>query len=563
MAFDGLFTKAMVSELQPLVSGRITKIHQPNQTEIVVQIRAAGSNHKVLFSIHPSYARIHITSEAIDNPPEPPMFCMLMRKHLEGGFISSITQHEMDRLIVFTIESSDEIGDKVTRELHIEIMGRHSNILLVDPKRNVLLDSLKHVSPSENRHRSLMPGATYVAPPSQHKLAPQDATKSDIESLLASEDSVNSVVATIAGFSKLHAEELVYQLRKSMNKYDTYQQFIASFDHKNPEGYYYQVGAKSIFSSIELSHLQVEPTKFATLGQLLDKIFFAKAERDRVKQQAGDLEKWLTNELAKLRLKSKKLQKERQSAEKLDTYKQKGELLTANIYQLEKGMTEATLLNYYEDDSPEVTIALDPRKTPVENAQAFYSKYNKAKTALIKTEEQLRKTSQDLEYLELIQQQLMHASTEDIREIREELAEEGWLKHRKSKQKKKASLPLPEKFVSTTGTPISVGKNNKQNDYVTFKLAKKSDLWLHTKDIPGSHVVIHHDNPDEETIIEAATLAAYFSKARESSSVPVDYTVIRQVKKPNGSKPGFVIYFEQKTVFVTPDEDVVRKLRKK
>lgn len=563
MAFDGLFTKSMTNELQQLVSGRISKIHQPNSQEIVFHIRAGGKNHRLLISIHPSYSRIQLTNETIENPSEPPMFCMLLRKHLEGGFVSSVTQLGMDRVIILRIEGKNEIGDDMVRELHVEIMGRHSNVILVDPSRTLILDSLKHLSPSVNSYRTILPGQPHIVPPAQDKKDPFNLTEDELLTILNEEDIAKSILQQIAGFSPLHANELAYRLANEKEKpFTVFTTFLNEFIQKNQVNSYFENGNKTFFSSIQLQHLEGEGSHFNTLGELLDKVYFARADRDRVKQQAGDLERWLQNEIDKLKLKMKKLSKEKAQAEKLETFQLYGELLMAHLYQLEKGQTEAQIVNYYDEDGATVTIPLNPRKTPVENAQAFYTRYNKAKTALIKTQQQMDKTKEDIDYLEMLQQQVMQASPNDIEEIREELAEQGWMKARILKKKKKIVKPTPEAFVSSTGLPISVGKNNKQNDYVTFKLSNKSHLWFHTKDIPGSHVVIHDVEPDEASILEAANLAAYYSKARESSSVPVDYTEIRHVKKPNGSKPGFVIYFEQKTVFVTPSEDIVRKLRK-
>ena len=563
MAFDGLFTKAMTHELQQLVSGRISKIHQPNSQEIVMHIRAGGKNSRLLISIHPSYSRIHITNESIDNPSEPPMFCMLLRKHMEGGFISSISQLDMDRVIILRVEGKNEIGDDIVRELHIEIMGRHSNVILVDPVRNLILDSLKHLPPSVNSYRTILPGQPHIAPPKQDKMNPYEVNEESFLSSIDTEDMARNILSSFGGFSPLHAKELTHRMESNNQaKYEVFKHFIEEFNQKNPTGTYMESGNKTVFSSVELSHMEGQKIQYPSLGELLDKVYFARAERDRVKQQAGDLERWLLNEIDKLKLKIKKLGKEKANAEKLDTFQLHGELLMANLYLLEKGMTEAEVVNYYDENEAVIKIPLSPRKTPVENAQSFYTRYNKAKTALIKTQQQLDKTIEDIDYLEMLQQQLMQASPTDIEEIREELAEQGWLKARVLKKKKKVVKPTPESFVSSTGLPISVGKNNKQNDYLTFKLATKSQTWFHTKDIPGSHVVIHDHEPDSESILEAAMLAAYFSKARDSASVPVDYTEVRHVKKPNGSKPGFVIYFEQKTVFVTPSEDVVRKLRK-
>ena len=558
MAFDGLFTRAMTNELQILTSGRITKIHQPNQLEIMLQIRAAGANYKLLISIHPSYARIHLTDHAVENPAEPPMFCMLMRKHIEGGFIQSIEQNEFERIITFTIESTNEIGDKVTRKLIVEIMGRHSNCILTDAANDQIIDSLKHLPPSVNSYRTVLPGQSYIMPPSQHKKDPLTLQNEEVTAFLQEENPVSAIIQSIAGFSPLHANELIARLQNG----ESYESFVKQLMNGTMANYV-EVNGKANFSSAELTHLNGSVEHYPTLSALLDRVFYARAERDRVKQQAGDLERWLTNEIDKLKLKLKKLQKDFEHASKLDQFQLYGELLMANIYQFEKGIESVKVQNYYSEDLEEITIAVSPRKTPIENAQSYFTKYNKAKNALLKIEEQKEKTEDDIRYFEMLAQQVQQASPSDIEEIREELAEGGYLRLRASKKKKKVVKPTPEKFISSAGIEISVGKNNKQNDYLTFKLSKKSDLWFHTKDIPGSHVVIHHENPDEETIREAAMLSAYYSKARNSSSVPVDYTEIRHVKKPSGSKPGFVIYFEQKTIYITPDEALLLKLKTK
>ena len=558
MAFDGLFTRAMTNELQILTSGRITKIHQPNQLEIMLHIRAAGSNYKLLVSIHPSYARIHLTDHAVENPSEPPMFCMLMRKHIEGGFIQSIEQNEFERIITFTVESTNEIGDKVTRKLIIEIMGRHSNCILTDAANDQIIDSLKHLSPSINSYRTVLPGHHYIAPPSQHKKDPLTLQNEEIKQLTQEENPASAIVQTIAGFSPLHANELISRLQNN-ETYESYINQLISSAMPN----YTEVNGKGYFSSAQLTHLEGNVEHYPSLSTLLDRVFYARAERDRVKQQAGDLERWLTNEIDKLKLKLKKLHKDYEHASKLDQFQLYGELLMANIYQFDKGVEHVKVQNYYSEELEELTIAVNPRKTPIENAQRYFTKYNKAKNALLKIEEQKEKTEDEIHYFEMLAQQVQQASPSDIEEIREELAEGGYLRLRTSKKKKKVTKPTPEKFISSSGMEISVGKNNKQNDYLTFKLSKKSDLWFHTKDIPGSHVVIHHDHPDEATIREAAMLSAYYSKARNSSSVPVDYTEIRHVKKPSGAKPGFVIYFEQKTIYITPDEALLLKLKTK
>lgn len=564
MAYDGLFTLAMTKELQQLVTGRIAKVHQPNAQEIILTIRANGSNHKLLFSIHSSYARVHLTDQAVENPAEPPMFCTLLRKHIEGGFIESIKQIDGDRIIVFTITSKNEIGDPITRELHAEIMGRHSNLILVEKESQKIVDSLKHLPPAMNSYRTVLPGQNYVAPPAQNKVNPANVSPEELQTFFASEKKAQEMVQHFTGFSPLHANEFLYRVKNSNSSAATlFPTFIEEFSKGGSQPTYLEVKGKVQFSPISLTHLEGEgkPTTYPSLSTLLDRVFFARAERDRVKQQAGDLERWLQNEISKLRLKLKKLQKDLNHASKLDQYQLSGELLMANLYNFEKGQKEITVVNYYDDNGAEVKIPLSERKTPIENAQSYYTKYNKAKNALIMVQQQIDKTNEDLAYFEMLAQQVQQAAPHDIEEIREELAEQGFMKMRSSKRRKKPTKPSPEEFVSSTGIRISVGKNNKQNDYLTFKLARKYEIWMHTKDIPGSHVVIHSEDPDEQTIREAATLSAYFSKARDSSSVPVDYTEIRQVKKPSGAKPGFVIYFEQKTIFVTPDEELVMKLK--
>lgn len=554
MAFDGLFTKAMTTELQQLVSGRISKVHQPNQLELLLHIRSQRSNHKLLISIHPSYSRIHLTKEANINPSEPPMFCMLLRKHIEGGVITEVVQHGMDRLIILRIKAKNEIGDDIERELHVEMMGRHSNVILVDSTRMMILDSLKHLPPSVNSYRTILPGQPYIFPPSQEKKDPFTHE----EALLTLDD--KELLHSFAGFSPLTARELHHRLAGTADKDLIAKNFLLDFNKDSPVGYYVEHAGKSFFSATSLDHISSSHLTFPNLGELLDRMYYAKAERDRVKQKAGDLERWVQNEISKLKLKLKKLKKEQDQAERRDLLQLNGELIMANLHRMQKGMKEIEVDNYYTEEK--VLIPLDPRKTPIENSQKFYSRYQKAKTAVYKTREQIEKTEDDLSYFETLMSQVQQAGISDIEEIREELAEQGFMKAQKSKKKKKPIKPSVEPYVSSTGVSISVGKNNKQNDYVTFKVASKSDTWLHTKDIPGSHVIIHHAEPDEQTILEAASIAAYFSKARESSSVPVDYTEVKQVKKPNGAKPGFVIYFEQKTVFVTPDEELVIKLKK-
>lgn len=563
MAFDGLFTSATVHDLQQLTNGRISKIHQPNTQEVLLIVRANQQNHKLLFSIHPSYARVQLTNDTQVNPPEPPMFCMVLRKHLEGGVILSITQEGADRIMKFTIRARNEIGDEIERHLIMEIMGRHSNLLLVAPEKTTIVDSMKHLPPSVNSYRTILPGQPYVSAPPQQKVNPFTLSKQEVEELLPKIETARDFVNELAGFSPVNANELFYRLQQVETdaQFNCWSEFLDAFRGGHCEPTISMANGKMIFSATALTYAERVEATCPNLASLLDKVYFGRAERERVRAQAADLERWLINEISKLELKMKKLKREQQAAEKLDTFQLYGELLTANSYAIEKGAIEVTVDNYYEEGQ-QVTIPLDPQKSAIDNAQRYYTRYTKAKNALTMIAEQLEKTAEDIQYFEMVLQQVMQASPEDIEEIREELMELGFMRARHRKKKQKSKRPSPEQYVSSTGIAISVGKNNKQNDYLTFKIASRQHVWLHTKDIPGSHVVIHHEAPDEQTLQEAAILAAYFSKARESSAVPVDYTEIRHVKKPNGSKPGFVIYFEQKTLFVNPEEDVVRALRK-
>lgn len=570
MSFDGIFTYCMKQELkEKLVGGRVTKIYQPYKHELILQVRNHGTNYRVLLSAHPSYSRVHITNEAYDNPPEPPMFCMLLRKHLEGSILEKIKQPDLERMLIFEFKSRNEIGDISYKNLIVEIMGRHSNIILVEKERNMILDSIKHLSPAMNRHRTVLPGHEYIFPPKQEKVSPFEA---DEETVLKKLDFnqgkiKDQIVKQFAGISPLLAEEVIHEAGLA-NRTTIPKAFLTMMDNirsRQITPVIMETAQKEYFYLFPLSHVKGNAKTFDTLSELLDRFYFGKAERDRVKQQGHDLERFILNERKKNATKIKKLQKTLKDAEKADKYQLLGELLTANMYMVQKGDKEISVINYYEEDSPMVKIPLDPRKTPAENAQSYFQKYQKAKNSISIVKEQIEKAEGEIEYFDRLIQQLETASPKDLEEIREELIEGGYLKQKtKGKaQRKKASKPELEVYKASDGTEILVGKNNKQNEFLTNKLARKNDIWLHTKDIPGSHVVIRSENPSDETILEAANLAAYFSKARQSSSVPVDYTTIRQVKKPSGAKPGFVIYEGQQTVYVTPDEEKVLNMRKR
>jgi predicted ribosome quality control (RQC) complex YloA/Tae2 family protein len=569
MSFDGLFTKAMVDELsRTLKGGRINKVHQPYKNEVILTIRANGVNQKLLFSAHPSYARVQLTNEAYDNPSEPPMFCMLLRKHIEGYILEDVYQVENDRMIIFEIKGRNEIGDVSYKQLIIEIMGRHSNIVLVDKTRNIILDSVKHVSFAVNSHRAILPGQTYIYPPEQNK---QNPFMVDTDEILRRID-FNSgkldkqIVEHFAGTSPLFAKEVIFQsgIANRATVPAAFLQLIQRIKSGELVPSIMSTGNKEVFYLFPLEHIAGEVKSFSTLSEMLDRFYFGKAERDRVKQQGNDIERLIINEKEKNEKKIEKLESTLREAEKADQLQRFGELLTANLYAAKKGMKEIEVIDYYDEMGGTVAIALDPRKTPSENAQKYFSKYQKAKNSVSIVIEQIEKAREEVLYFENLLQQVQSASPKDIQEIREELVEGGYIRDRQKRNAKKSAnaKPILDHYLSSDGTEIIVGKNNKQNDYLTNKLAARDEIWLHTKDIPGSHVIIRSKEPSEATVHEAAKLAAYFSKARNSSSVPVDYTKVRYVKKPSGAKPGFVIYDNQMTVYVTPEEELVLKLKK-
>ncbi|MCT2538026.1 NFACT family protein [Aquibacillus koreensis] len=569
MAFDGIVTRAITHELsQSLTTGRILKIYQPTETELILTIRSHGKNNTLLLSAHPSYARFHLTKDTYQNPQEPPMFCMLLRKHLVGSFIEDISQYENERIVSIKVKGRNEIGDETKKTLIIEVMGKHSNILLIDQEKGHILDSIKHVPPMQNRVRTIMPGQDYKLPPDQGKLNPLSVDSDTfIKKLDFNAGKLDKqLVDTYMGFSPVIAKEIIF--RAKLGSIDTYKTVFQDIQESllnhgySPERI---AGTKEDFYVLPLESVQGERKQFSSVSVMLDDFYSGKAERDRVKQQAGDLYRFLKNERDKNIRKIKKHEQTFTKAEQAELFQRQGELLTANMHAIKHGDSSATVIDYYDPDQKEITIELNPNKTPSENAQAYFKTYQKLKKSKQMVLQEIDKAKVEITYLAELIQQIEEAREQDIEEIREELREQGYLKS-KSKHKKKKTKPTkpdPEQFFSSDGTVILVGKNNKQNEFLTNRIAARDDIWLHTKDIPGSHVVIRDRNPSEETLFEAAQLAANFSKSKNSSSVPVDYTLIRHVKKPNGAKPGFVTYDNQKTLYITPKVNFIEKLKKK
>lgn len=534
MSFDGIFLHHMTAELQPLVGGRIQKINQPFDQELVLTVRSAGKSHKLLLSAHPVFGRVQLTKTDFQNPQNPNNFVMILRKYLAGAFIEQIEQVGNDRQIILHISTKDEIGDSLKIALITEIMGKHSNIILLEKTSQKIIESIKHIGFSQNQYRTILPGSTYIAPPLNTAIDPFKATDEEIFEALQTEqlqqklqgigrDSKNA----LTGLSVKEFNEKLLTVTPSIYPNDT-------------------------FSSIKLAD---EFVSFDCLSEMLDTYYADKAERDRVKQVAASVIKKIQNELKKNRDKLKKQERELLATDNAEIFRQKGELLNTFLNQVPNDKASVTLENYYTNEP--IEIALNPALSPVQNAQRYFHRYQKLKQAVKFLGEQIAKTKETIHYLESVESNLENADVAEIADIREELIQTGYIKQ-KYRNKKQKILP-PEKYQAEDGTIILVGKNNLQNEQVSFKLSRRGDLWFHVKDIPGSHVLITGNaNPSDETITFAGELAAYFSKARYSNLVQVDVLDVKKLHKPTGTAPGFVTYDREKTIRVTPDESVIK-----
>lgn len=565
MSFDGVFTHAMINELrETLLSGRISKIHQPYENEVVLVIRSRGKNQRLLLSAHPSYARIQITQIDYQNPDTPPNFVMMLRKHLDGAILESIEQIENDRVIHFHFTKRDELGDLQNIILIVELMGRHSTIILVNKESGKILDAIKHIGSSQNTYRSLLPGVDYIAPPEQNQLNPFSQEKEKVFHRLSQMDlTPKGIQQQFQGIGFDTAQELVARLTERPNeKMLVWQEFFTAIDTQLSPSLY-EVAEKEYFTPINYRFFDSNTQQkkmYPTLSALLDAFYQEKAEKDRAKQQGGELIRKIENELKRNRNKLKKREQTLKDSENAEDYRRDGELLTTFMAQVPRGANEVTLPNYYEEDRP-ITIKLDPALTPNQNAQKYFHRYQKLKNAVKLIGKQIEEAKNEIDYLESVLSQLEIAGPMDIEVIKEELTAEGYLKKKSSKKQKRKKPSQPDQYLSTDGTLILVGKNNLQNDQLSLKTAKKTDYWLHAKNIPGSHVIIKSDQPSDETITEAAELAAYFSKYRHSAQVPVDLVQVKHLRKPNGAKPGYVIYENQKTIIVTPEEEKINKMK--
>ena len=586
MALDGLVIHSIVNELSSkILGGKIDKVYQPENDEIFLHIRNNKENFKLVLSASSSNPRVYLANNyKKENPINAPMFCMLFRKYIQNGIIVDISQVGFERIIKITVESFDELKEKTKKDIYIEIMGRHSNIILTHSIDNKIIDSAKRIPFSISRVRQILPGMTYNLPPKQDKLNPLDnISKDDFINTLRDFDGpvFKSIYSKFLGISPIVSKEICFRsnLNLKTNIIDLslddlnslYHEFNNLFNSINNNNYNPCIVIdESIDKVIDFSCINLSLFKNLTfinntsMSKVLEDYYQTKDIKDRIHQRSSDLRKSISIKLDRLYHKLEKQQQELIDSENAEIFKIKGELLTSYIYMVEKGMESIEVANFYDPEYKNIIISLNKNLTPSENAQKYFKKYNKMKTAKKEITHQIELSLDEINYLENIILSIENCENlAELLDIREELTKEGYLRG-KIKNKKDSKLTTkPNEFISSDGFKILVGKNNKQNDHLTLKIADSNDIWLHTKNIPGSHVIIKTEGKSvsDETIYEAAMLAAFFSKSKMSAQVPVDYTKKKNIKKPNGAKPGMVIYETNSTVYVTPTEELVAKLK--
>ena len=578
MALDGAFLRHIKKELeQKLIGARVDKIHQPNREELVVSFRGYDMACKVLFSARANSARVHFTSIPLENPKQPPMLCMLLRKKLQGSKLTAIRQPELERLLHFDFDSIDELGDHVTLTLTMEIMGRYSNIILTGPDGKII-DALKRVDAEMSSQRLVLPGLTYHLPPPQDKLCMLTAGTPELQEALKAlprdMELSKALLGVLQGVSPVVCREIAHRAGRGREL----TAFTMDEEQRFRLGFFYQKVREMVIEAAGTPHMAVNPQKnpmdFSFLdvqqygtsavvrqgegfSQLLDDFYREKDQQERMRVREQDLLRLLSNHAERLARKINAQRGELDQCAQREALRVAGDLLSANLYNIEKGASAVDLANFYEEDQPQVRIKLDPALTANQNAQKYYKEYRKAKTAEEKLTEQIEIAGRELEYLDSVLDALARAETErDLVEIRTELKEQGYIRASRGKKEKPAAVSAPLSFTTEDGFTVLVGRNNRQNDRLTMKLANNNDIWFHTKNIPGSHTVLVTEGraPTPQAMEEAAKLAARHSKAKDSAQVPVDYTQVRHVSKPQGARPGMVIYVNYKTVFVDPQE---------
>ena len=585
MPLDAVFLTHTAAELRDaLLGARIDKIHQPAKDAVILQLRGKNGNTRLLLTANPGHPRAHLTRYPQENPQSPPMFCMLLRKHLSGGKLTEIVQPPMERVLDFQFLCNDEFGEEVARHLIIEIMGRNSNLVLTGADGHII-DCVRRVDYEMSQARQVLPGLFYHLPPAQNKLSPTAVTLEEISELLVQVESPvrpdGFLMDHFSGIPPLVARELVYRFDPDLEDLNamplsTRYAFSAHLHQmfsrmKGEEGRPYLLlknGAPWDFCYMPVTQYgpMVECRAMESYSSLLDSFY---AERDaaaRMRSKSSAIVKTVTNLRNRASRKLENQRKELSATADRDALRIRGELITANLYRIERGQTKLVAENYYDPELKELEIPLSPMLSPQQNAAKYFKDYNKAKNAEKYLTEQIRLGVQELDYLESVLETLNRAETEkDISEIRAELISGGYIRNTEKKKRMKTQPSKPLEFVSSDGFRIRVGRNNTQNDQLTLRSSMKNDIWLHTQKIHGSHVIISCEGrePSVTAIEEAAKLAAYYSQARGGQNVPVDYALVKYVKKPAGARPGMVIYDKYKTAYVTPDPALPERLRAK
>ena len=552
MAYDGIITYAEAKELRErIVPGKIEKVYQPCPEDLLVHIHTQRGNVRLFVSCNSQSARVCLTEGSFTNPDQPPTFCMLLRKHLQGGRITDVRQKDAERIMEIDIEAQNELGFSVCRRLIVEIMSKHSNIVLVDLETGKIIDAIKRISIDVNRYRQLLPGVIYKYPPAQDKMPFNEVTA---ESELPRDD--RALMARVAGISPAISREIAEDPGRRLSE------ILASVEDGSARARVYidEKGTPREFHITGLSEFEgLECRFFDTLSECVDFYYSNREQSNLVRQKSQPLLKSVQASLSKALLKKKKLSEDLLAAENSEKYRLYGELLTANLHLIKPGDRKVTVTNYY--DGSEITIPLDEKISASANSQRYFKKYSKARTAIHEKQTQLEDNEKDIQYLESVIQNIEAADNVPLLDsIRDELEQTGYVRRRQkaAQRKKKGSKPEPLKYTLSDGTPVLVGRNNIENDWLTMKFASKTDVWMHTKDIPGSHVIVRLDDGRNvndlpaELIYEAVSIAAYHSKAGSGDNVPVDYVPVRYVKKPNGAKPGMVIFTHNQTVYVKP-----------
>lgn len=582
MALDGIFLNTVKHELQNWIGGRIDRIYQPMSQEIVILLRRPRENIKLLISAASNCARIHFTKNSFSNPKTPPMFCMLLRKHLENGRLNSVSQEGFDRVINLEFETRNQIGNKVVYILAVEIMGRHSNIILYNKETGIIVDSIKRVNSSMSKQRQILPKEKYLSVPSQKKLNILNCDSAFIVNKVTEKKETfldKALVSTIQGISPLVSRELSIGIEnKILGDFDLNDKTILfdkiqTLKQKIKKREYVFVVLMNENKPKEFSYIDINQYGsaygkkiFSTASELLDFFYSERDHIERLHQHSDNIINYLKGKISRAKRTLDVRIKELNNLSNKDEYRKYGDLLSANLSRIKKGQTVVKVENFY-DSNKIISLEIDPSKTPYQNVQKYYKIYKKSKNARVKLNELILESQNEIEFLESELDLICRTTSEDeINGIMEELYEQNYyFKSTKNKSKSKNKMKnkiRPFKFVSSDGFVIWCGKNSKQNDALTTKKANKDDIWLHTHNIHGSHVIIVTDGkkvPDR-TLEEAAIIAAYNSKGKNGSKIPVDYTEIKNVHKPNGAKPGMVIFEKQKTILVDPDSEVVKNL---